>query len=114
MPKRLGMKQAERVARMSAGVINVISKVVSPAIWLLSVSTNGVLRLMGIDPKDDEENVTEEEIRMMVDIGGQRGTIESGEGSYPSICNTRQGRSKLLCLCCLSPFLINHMISSCH
>ncbi len=79
VPKRLGMKQAERVARMSAGVINVISKVVSPAIWLLSVSTNGVLRLMGIDPKDDEENVTEEEIRMMVDIGGQRGTIESGE-----------------------------------
>ena len=79
VPKRLGMKQAERVARMSAGVINVISKVVSPAIWLLSVSTNGVLRLMGIDPKDDEENVTEEEIRMMVDIGGERGTIESGE-----------------------------------
>ena len=79
VPKRIGMKQADRVARFSVGIIHVLSAIVRPIIWLLSVSTNGVLRLFGIDPKDDEEQVTEEEIRMMVERGGQSGTIETGE-----------------------------------
>ena len=48
-------------------------------VWLLSVSTNGVLRLMRIDPNAEEEQVTEEEIRMMVDIGEEKGTIEANE-----------------------------------
>ena len=79
VPKRIGMKQAERVSRFSVGIIHVMSSIVRPVIWLLSVSTNGMLRLFGIDPKDDEEEVTEEEIRMMVERGGQSGSIETGE-----------------------------------
>ena len=50
-----------------------------PIIWLLSKSTNGVLRLLHIDPKADEEEVSEDEIRMMVDLGEERGTIETAE-----------------------------------
>ena len=50
-----------------------------PVIWLLSKSTNGVLRLLHIDPKADEEEVSEDEIRMMVDLGEERGTIETAE-----------------------------------
>lgn len=46
---------------------------------LLAASTNLVLRLIGIDPKNDGERVTEEEIRMMVDIGEEKGAIEAGE-----------------------------------
>ena len=50
-----------------------------PITWFLSVSTNGVLRLLGIDPNKEAEEVSEEEIRMMVDIGEENGSIETGE-----------------------------------
>jgi putative hemolysin len=48
-------------------------------IWLLTASTNGILRLMGIDPQADDEVITEEEIRMMVDAGSEKGAISSNE-----------------------------------
>ena len=67
VPKRLAMKKTEAVARAVAGPVSVLSVVFRPAIWLLSKSTNAVLRLMRIDPKADGEEVSEEEIRMMVD-----------------------------------------------
>ncbi len=79
VPKRIAMKKSEAVADMASGVIRVLSVVMKPIIWLLSASTNGTLRLFGINPKDEEEGVTEEEIRMMVDIGEEKGAIESGE-----------------------------------
>lgn len=56
-----------------------VAAVFRPVIWLLSKSTNGVLRLLHIDPKADEEDVSEDEIRMMVDLGEERGAIESNE-----------------------------------
>ncbi len=79
VPKRLAMKKTEAVARAVAGPVSVLSVVFRPAIWLLSKSTNAVLRLMRIDPKADGEEVSEEEIRMMVDIGEEKGAIEAGE-----------------------------------
>lgn len=79
VPKRVAMQKSDQVARAVCGIINGISKVVKPVVWLLSVSTNGVLRLMRIDPNAEEEQVTEEEIRMMVDIGEEKGTIEANE-----------------------------------
>ena len=48
-------------------------------VWLLSATTNGALRLLGFDPHDDGEEVTEEEIRLMVDAGEEKGAIESAE-----------------------------------
>ena len=75
VPKRIAMKRTEAVARFTAGAVAAVAAV----IWLLSKSTNGVLRLFGIDPKADQEDVSEDEIRMMVDLGEERGAIESSE-----------------------------------
>ena len=79
VPKRIAMKKTEGVARATVGAVWAVATVFRPVIWLLSKSTNGVLRLLHIDPKADEEEVSEDEIRMMVDLGEERGTIESNE-----------------------------------
>ncbi len=79
VPKRLAMKKTEGVARATCGVVSALSALFRPLIWLLSKSTNGVLRLLGIDPKEVEEEVSEDEIRMMVDIGEETGAIETNE-----------------------------------
>ena len=79
VPKRVAMKKTEGVARATVGVVWAVATVFRPVIWLLSKSTNGVLRLMHIDPKADEEEVSEDEIRMMVDLGEERGSIEPAE-----------------------------------
>lgn len=79
VPKRIAMKKTEAVARFTVGVVSAVAAVFRPVIWLLSKSTNGVLRLLGIDPKADTEDVSEDEIRMMVDLGEERGAIETSE-----------------------------------
>jgi len=79
VPKRLAMKKTEGVARVTVGVVTAVATVFRPVIWFLSKSTNAVLRLLGIDPKADEEQVSEDEIRMMVDLGEERGAIETAE-----------------------------------
>ncbi len=79
VPKRVAMKNAEKLALNMAGMINGVSIVFAPLVWLLTVSTNGILRLLGIDPNAEDEEVTEEEIRMMVDVGSEKGTIEATE-----------------------------------
>ena len=79
VPKRIAMQKGERIANMACGVILSISTIMRPVIWLLTISTNGVLRLLHIDPNAESEEVSEEEIRMMVDIGEERGAIETGE-----------------------------------
>ena len=79
VPKRLAMKYPEKVARLASGVIRGTSVIFKPLIWLLSVSTNGILRLLHIDPNEEESDVSEDEIRLMVDIGEEKGAIESSE-----------------------------------
>ena len=79
VPKRIALAHAERVARFSCKAINLVSRLFSPLVFLLTVSTNGILRLFGINPNDSTEEVTEEEIRMMVDIGSESGAIEQDE-----------------------------------
>ena len=79
VPKRIAMKKTEGVARATVGTVWAVATVFRPVIWLLSKSTNGVLRLLHIDPKADEEEVSEDEIRMMVDLGEERGAIEANE-----------------------------------
>ena len=79
VPKRVAMKKSEQIARVICGFINGMSKVCKPVIWLLTKSTNGMLRLMRISPEDEEEEVSEEEIRYMVDVGEEKGTIETSE-----------------------------------
>ena len=79
VPKRIAMKRPEGIARAVSGLMIGMTTVLRPVIWLLTVSTNGVLRLCGIDPKDNAEEVSEEEIMMMLDEGEEAGSIESGE-----------------------------------
>lgn len=76
-PKKIGMQKSEKVAYKVVGTLLFIMKVTKPVVKLLSMSTNGIVRLFGIDPTADEENVTEEEILMMVDVGEEKGVIEN-------------------------------------
>lgn len=75
-PKKIGMQKPEQISFKVVGVLLFISKVFSPVVKFLSLSTNGVVRLLGFNPHADEETVTEEEIRMLVDVGGEKGVIE--------------------------------------
>jgi len=79
VPKRVGMKNAEKLALFMSGFLDFISKLFSPLVWLLTASTNGILRLLGIDPDSEDEEVTEEDIRMMVDVGREKGSINESE-----------------------------------
>jgi len=80
VPKRIAMQRAEKIARRFGHTVYIISKIFTPIVWLLTISTNGVLRLFGINPHDNEKNVTEEEIRILVDLGEQKGAIAPEEG----------------------------------
>lgn len=79
VPKQIGMRRAESMALGLASLITGISRIFAPLVNLLTVSTNGMLRLLGIDPNAEEEEVGEEEIRMMVDVGSEKGTIDFEE-----------------------------------
>jgi len=79
VPKRLAMKNPEKLGLGMSGFIVVISKIFAPLVWLLNASTNGILRLLGIDPNSEDDTVTEEEILMMSDAGAEKGTIDEAE-----------------------------------
>ena len=82
VPKRVAMKKAETLGLGISGLVNGISSVFKPIVWFLSVSTNGVLRLLGIDPNEADEQVNEEEILMMVDAGSEKGAIDEQEKEF--------------------------------
>ncbi len=82
VPKRLAMKKSERIAMGISGLVSGIAVLFRPIVWFLSVSTNLVLRLLGIDPDEAEDEVSEEEIRMMVDVGSEKGTIDTQEKEF--------------------------------
>ncbi len=79
VPKRVAMKNAEALALGLSTPITGLAKIFAPIVWFLTISTNALLRLMHIDPDGDDDNVTEEEIRMMVDVGSEKGTIDAEE-----------------------------------
>lgn len=79
VPKRIAMAKSEKVARAVCGVVSFAAALMKPIIWLLTVCTNGILKIFGINPNAQSEEVTEEDIRMMVDIGEETGNIEAAE-----------------------------------
>ncbi|MDE6471392.1 MAG: hemolysin family protein [Eubacterium sp.] len=79
VPKRLAMKKAEKISLALSGLIYVVSKLFTPIVWFLTASTNTVLRLFRIDPNSEDEEISEEEIRMLVDMGSQKGIIDKNE-----------------------------------
>lgn len=78
VPKRLAMRNSEKIAFGTIGIIRAISIITAPFVKLLTASTNGISKLFGITGTD-EETVTEEEIRMMVDVGEEKGSIKEEE-----------------------------------
>ena len=78
VPKRLAMKHYEKIAFGTIGVIRGISIVTAPFVKLLTVVTNGISKIFGVG-ENEEETVTEEEIKMMVDQGEEKGTIKEEE-----------------------------------
>ena len=79
VPKRVAMKKSEAVARFSCGVVGLLATVMRPLIWLLTVSTNAVLWLLRINPNEDEEEVSEEGLRILIDLSEEKGAIETEE-----------------------------------
>lgn len=78
VPKRIAMKYYEKVSFASIGIIKAISVITAPFVKFLTFSTNLVSKLFGVTG-EEEDNVTEEEIRMMVDVGEEKGTIQEEE-----------------------------------
>ncbi len=79
VPKRVAMRKAEELALAMSGLVYFISRAFGPVVWVLTISTDTILRLIGIDPHADDDMITEEEIRMMVDAGSEKGAISHNE-----------------------------------
>ena len=78
VPKRLAMKNYEKISFATIGFIRTLAILTSPFVKLLTVVTNAVSKLFGVG-ENEEELVTEEEIKMMVDQGEEKGTIQEEE-----------------------------------
>ncbi len=82
VPKRVAMKNKEKVAKSFCGVVSVLTTILKPVIWFLTVSTNSVLKLLGIDPDEKEETVSEEDIVTMLDAGADEGGLNEDDVEY--------------------------------
>ncbi len=82
VPKRIAMKHKEKLANSVCGVISFLTALLKPIIWFLTVSTNAVLRLIGIDPHEKEEPVSEEDIVLMLDAGADEGSLDQDDIEY--------------------------------
>lgn len=79
VPKRLAMQKAESISMFAASPLTLLLKASAPFVKLLTLSTNLLVRMFGVDPNANKEQVTEEEIRMMVDVGKESGAIQETE-----------------------------------
>lgn len=79
VPKRIAMRKYEVIAMFVARPLTVLLKITLPFVKFLTFSTNICVRLFGINPHEKDEAITEEEIRMMVDVGEEEGTIHETE-----------------------------------
>ncbi len=77
VPKRIGLSRAEKVAKTMAGPMQLLSKIASPFIWILSKSTSAVAKLLGV--KENDTNVTEDEIISLVQEGTEDGEVSEVE-----------------------------------
>ena len=82
VPKRVAMRKAETLALGMATLLSTIAKLCTPIVAFLTLSTNAVLRLLVIDPNAEDDEVSEEEIRMMVDAGSEKGAIDHQEKEF--------------------------------
>ena len=79
MPKRVAMKKTELIALGMSGILYGVAKAFAPIVWLLTKSTNGILRILRINPEEEDSSVTEESIKMMLAEGKEKGVIQPEE-----------------------------------
>ncbi|MDD6058723.1 MAG: hemolysin family protein [Clostridiales bacterium] len=79
VPKRIAMKKSDALALAMAGMLYGVAKIFAPIVWLLTISTNGILRILGMNPEEEQEQVTEEEIRMLLTESKEQGNIQEEE-----------------------------------
>lgn len=79
VPKKIAMKNAEKLSLGLSGFIRFMSVIFAPVVWILTVTTNAILRMFGINPNEEEEAASEEEIRIMLDTSSEAGAIDSME-----------------------------------
>lgn len=82
VPKRIAMKHSEKLADAVCGFVLFLGAVLKPVVWFLTVTTNGILRLFRIDPNENEETVSEEDIVIMLDAGAEDGTLNKENIEY--------------------------------
>ncbi|MEE1075463.1 MAG: hemolysin family protein [Acutalibacteraceae bacterium] len=82
VPKRIAMKHKEKLADAVCGMISGLAAILKPIIWLLTVATNGILRIFGIDPHEKESPVSEEDIVLMLDAGADEGSLNENDIEY--------------------------------
>jgi putative hemolysin len=78
IPKRFGLLRAEKIARLVAGPMNILSAIAYPIVWLLNTITNNIFKVFNLKVAADNA-VTEEEIKAMITEGSENGTIEEEE-----------------------------------
>ena len=79
VPKRIAMKYAEKVAFALLGMLSFVSVIFAPFVWILTKTTNLILRLFKIKPNEEEEAASEEELRLMLDTSSEHGEINTLE-----------------------------------
>ena len=79
VPKRVAMKKTELIALGMSGILYGVAKAFAPIVWLLTKSTNGILRILRINPEEEDSSVTEESIKMMLAEGKEKGVIQPEE-----------------------------------
>lgn len=79
LPKKLVTNNPEKFAFFSVTFLNILSYIFKPLTFLIMKTTKALTKLFGIDPNIENSDVTEEEIRMLVDVGNENGTIELSE-----------------------------------
>ena len=79
VPKRIALKKSETIAMISLKPILFISKIVLPFVKILSMSTSLIVKILGLDSKGDEQRVTKEEIKSLIEEGEEYGAINESE-----------------------------------
>lgn len=81
-PKRIAMQKPYEIAKFTSGVVSAVATVMKPVIIFLSLSTNAVLKLLRMKTETEEESVTEEELKMMIELGGKKGVLDKDESDW--------------------------------
>ncbi len=82
VPKRIAMQKPYEIAKFTSGVVSAVATVMKPVIIFLSLSTNAALKLLRMKTETEEESVTEEELKMMIELGGKKGVLDKDESDW--------------------------------